>query len=140
MASEHDERFDYSEPEELPAKGFEYEESRPHEQGRRLPDLYGDEYRQSGGRGRYDRRERVPADSSTWSDGTKSYRPGSKQYDPFDYGDEESDDSRLPSAYERPVPSYERPVPSYERPASSYENRYDSLEEPPEGTYGNQWR
>ncbi|MBF0448290.1 MAG: hypothetical protein HQL67_08835 [Magnetococcales bacterium] len=73
----------------------------------------------------FDQSDQPPSKRPVWSDeGTEYIRPPSKEYDPFDYGDEGE-----------PVESH----PST-RPHSVYDAPYGILEAPPEGTYGNQWR
>ncbi|MBF0448418.1 MAG: hypothetical protein HQL67_09480 [Magnetococcales bacterium] len=73
----------------------------------------------------FDQSDQPPTKRPVWSDeGTEYTRPPSKDYDPFDYGDDGGQVEPHPTT----------------RSQSLYDAPYGILEAPPEGTYGNQWR
>ncbi|MBF0444178.1 MAG: hypothetical protein HQL68_01210 [Magnetococcales bacterium] len=114
MAKENDPRFDYSEPDYTPKSQSIYED--PVEYKKHL----------SNGSGGYeadywqDDNKKPGVGSSVWG-GEPIVRPKTKKYDPFDYSDDDDEDE-LPQ----------------QKP--SKKNLYNTLEPPPKGTYGNQWR
>ena len=162
FSSEHDDRFDYSEP-DLPQESERVGRgSSQYKTPRSAPSLYlneerplyggsspqgyghpGREYGRSGqdGYGQYEPYEQGQAGqykygqprqgagngSSVFGGGTRRYIPRPESDDPFDYEEDEE-------VYPQPNRLHE------EVPNSSYRDRYNNLEAPPEGTYGNQWR
>ncbi|MBF0379797.1 MAG: hypothetical protein HQL69_02195 [Magnetococcales bacterium] len=114
MAKENDPRFDYSEPEDSRNGLSIYEDPQGYKkqfsEGSRGYEI---NRWQDGG---YDRPK---AGSSVWG-GEPMANPNAKIDDQFDYSD---------------VDDYEPP-----QKKRSYKNFYNTLEPPPQGTYGNQWR
>jgi hypothetical protein len=113
MAQKNDPRFDYSEPDPKPNSLNIYED--PQEYKKQLS---------NGSRGYESNRwqdggyKKPGAGSSVWG-GEPITKPNTKKYDQFDYSD---DDYELPQQ------------------KRSKNNFYNTLEPPPQGTYGNQWR
>ncbi|MBF0195979.1 MAG: hypothetical protein HQL71_15580 [Magnetococcales bacterium] len=113
MAKENDPRFDYSEPDNGPDSLNIYKDyPEPNDQFLKGSRDYEFDRWQDGGS------DQSGAGSYVWG-GDPLNKPKSKKYDQFDYT---YDDHELP------------------KQKRSNKNYYNTLEPPPQGTYGNQWR
>jgi hypothetical protein len=154
MADENDERFNYSESESLPGNGLAYEDPVEYRRNSRQSSRYSTRsgnLLQGGDRLGYGEVGRDFSNSpSVWNGEASTLQPRSKRSGRSDYGRSDlgrsdygiSDYGR--SDFSRPDSGYSErelytPNHSYDR-LQNYKNSYNTLEAPPIGTYGNQWR